>query len=196
MRNYCYLVQFGRWTNKPIEEVKSVDDIIYLKLMGAAEFEYDPLGELKNPLAYSLLRIARRKDTYDFFRMNKWNTANGEALYIYCNSERADEYKDYVRKLIKDGFLPKFYCNIGKVLRMDKETLDKYYAKDNYWNVWWDIEHDFFIFLGEENKKYVELMIEKTIERHPDKFPKPKQPKKNFFEKIKLLFGSKQPENA
>lgn len=167
-----WLVQTGKF-NKNINSPKSIDDLIELKYMGAAEFEMELTyengkSELKNPLFLSIKRMARFQKEYEFVKMLKRKDSLGNQMYIYCKKEDVEECKEYVRKMVEKEsckratLLPKYY----NLSRSDV-------ASGKYINFWWDIKNDFFIFFGDDKIELFKEMFTAYEERFHDEFYPP-----------------------
>lgn len=167
-----WLVQTGKF-KRNVESPKTIDDLVELKYMGAAEFEVELVyengkNELKNPLFLSIKRMARFQKEYEFVKMLKRKDSLGNQMYIYCKKEDIEECKEYVRKMVEKEsckratLLPKYY----NLSRSDV-------ASGKYINFWWDIKNDFFIFFGDDKIEMLKNMFTQYEERFHDEFYPP-----------------------
>ena len=194
-----WLVQTGSF-RKNIEKMESVDDIVELRYMGAAEFEgtftyVNGKSELVNPLWLSLRRMIRDREEFEFVKMLKRKNALSEQMYIYCRSENVENTKAAVRKFLK-GEPCKISTGITRYLDATWEDLaeDKELDRRHYRDFYWDIENDVFIFWGEENMEKIKTVLEyKYNEWKTDLFP---EVKKSVFEKIMALLKKKSKMSA
>jgi hypothetical protein len=175
-RGYSWLVQRSKWKDDLlIEDVNGFDSLMdFIDLMGAAEFEFGRLPA-------SLKRMTKHKKEYDFIKMLKRKDSLGQQMYIYCNKENSEEYKKYVRKLIKDNYSTKLYNGLYDYMNSDITII-----KNKKTDFWWDVEHDFFIFFGDNKIEYIKLAFEKLDEKWHDELHPYIKP--TFIERIKNIF--------
>ncbi len=128
-----------------------------------------------------------KKEDYDFYPLPKRKDAYGNQLYIYCKKDMVEELKPFVREVL-DG---KHRTKNGPRMRYVKATtteIEKYKME----NFWWDIEHDFFIFYGNDKIEKINESFESFFEHNKEKLlPKMEKNKKrvsfikNFVSKLK-----------
>lgn len=163
-----WLVQAGKFKN--IEVPKTIDDVVELKYMGAAEFEMELVyengkNELKNPLFLSIKRMAKYQNDYEFVEIPNKKDAAGNQMYIYCKKEDIEVCKSYAIEMLKKEsckratLLPRYY-------NLTKDDIEY----GNYINFWWDIKNDFFIFFGDEKVEVLKNMFAQYDERFHDEF--------------------------
>ena len=189
--NEIWLLQAGTWKSQANENEESFDKYIDFSYMGAAEYEIAVIdGEFKNPLYLSIERMFLKKEDYDFYPLPKRKDAYGNQLYIYCKKDMVEELKPFVREVL-DG---KHRTKNGPRIRYVKATTTEIekYKKYKMENFWWDIEHDFFIFYGNDKIEKINESFESFFEHNKEKLlPKMKKNEKrvsfikNFVSKLK-----------
>lgn len=145
-------LQKGRFLIKNIEELENIPldkngmkKIIYLTNIG--QFEY---GE--NNVPTSRLFIEYHMNNYSFYPTQIFNKT-GQQMYIYANNDMINS------ELAKN---PNFLSRLAKY-NIDRDTSLQEYINRNpnecFYDFWWNIERDYFIIFGEENKLIIENYI-------------------------------------
>lgn len=157
-----YLVQEGKFKETPYSEIIGLDSLIDFRYMGAAEFEYGALPT-------SLKRIVKNSGTY-LMETLKYHDQNGNPMFLYHNMNAPNQGEE-LYELIEQLIAGKIYCKRPINIKRYIQNSD---SKDvHLMNFWWDIENDFFLFLGHENQEKVLLAIEQLKLKWKDElFPK------------------------
>lgn len=151
-------LQKGKFLVKSIEELESgiIDNngknkIIYLEYMG--QFEYEG-----NAIPISRMFIEFYKEDYSFYPTGIFNK-NVQQMYIFANS-------NLVNEKIKQN--PNFITDLSNFNINRNYSLWEYINKKSeecLYDFWWNIEGDYFILFGEENKKIISLFIDEGYKR-------------------------------
>lgn len=134
-----YLVQRMKLRDKVREDLPPGVDVMYsMDYMGAAEFEFGALPK-------SLRRITSVVDKFEVTKVEKVAAKDGRRLYLLCHRHATAELlKVSVPLLLSGKARLKEATNLEESLNSPERT---YHCCD----AWWDIDHDFFLILGEKN---------------------------------------------
>ncbi|MFA7287257.1 MAG: hypothetical protein WC055_00095 [Melioribacteraceae bacterium] len=140
-----YLVQIGKLKNTQ-KDGPSVDDLVNFEYMGSAEFEFGALPK-------SLKRICKNLDKYVISKLSTKNLMDVHFCLIH-NPENVSlkEIQEFVDNQISNNPI----CL--KERTSIKESVTGFGGWDNrklearqMYDIWWDIDNDFWIVLGNEN---------------------------------------------
>lgn len=151
-------LQKGNFLVKSIDELENglIDNngknkIINLEYMG--QFEYEG-----NAIPISRMFIEYYKENYYFYPTEIFNKEEKQ-MYVFANSNLINEKIKQNPNFITD--LSNFNINRNYSLW---EYINKP-SKECLYDFWWNIEGDYFILFGEENKKIISFFIEEAYNR-------------------------------
>lgn len=133
-----YLIQRMKRKAGAPEHPAGIDAMYSMDYMGSAEFEF---GELPG----SLRRITAVIDQFEVTKVAKKAAKDGRRLYVLCHRHAA---KDIVARVVPHLLSGKAHLKESTNL---EESLNS--AKPTYscCDAWWDIDHDWFLVLGEKD---------------------------------------------
>lgn len=151
-------LQKGKFLVKDVSELENgiLDDndknkIIDLEYMG--QFEYEV-----NAIPISRMFIEYNKEEYCFYSTGIFNI-EGHQMYVFANS-------NLVNEKIKQN--PNFIIDLSRFNINRNYSLWQYINKDPkecLYDFWWNIEGDYFILFGEQNKEIISLFINEGYKR-------------------------------
>ncbi len=143
------------WFNSKVTEITDLDSIIEL-----SEGKFDPQANYYK-LSDSTMRMLVNLEFYDFFPLPQYKANDGRILVAYAPII----FKEHVSKQIY-GLVSGIYSRH----LMEKTFLPLHFQKEyfpsisNKFDFWWDVENDFYLFLGEDKIELVRDAINKTME--------------------------------
>ena len=151
-------LQKGKILIKSINDIKNIQkdntdmrSLIDLEYMG--QFEYEG-----NAIPISRMFIEYYKENYFFYPVQIYNK-EGLQMYIYANesmvNEKLKENKNFIFNLAEFN-IDRNYSLWEYINNNSKECL---------YDFWWNIEGDYFILFGEENKKIITFFINECFNR-------------------------------
>jgi hypothetical protein len=133
-----YLIQRLRLKKDAPKEPAGFDQLYECDYMGAAEFEYGTLPT-------SLREITAALDGFEVTKVLPEVLAHdGRRLYTVCHRDYTAEIMALVPDLIADKFRLKEHTGIKAALTGEKSWY-------NGMDAWWDVQHCWFLVLGEKN---------------------------------------------
>ncbi len=133
-------------------DTTSVDTFLSMDYMGSAEFEFGALPQ-------SLKRITSNLDEYQSFKFCRHtdsgvskpvSDAAGRQLHFICTKEAAVDVGHYVDLLLGEGCRLKERSYLQERLRPKPPS----YIREDL-RVWWEIDNDYFITLGEVTTEHL-----------------------------------------
>lgn len=141
-----WLIQTGKLKNTQGILNPSVDDSIQFEYMGSAEFEFGALPK-------SLKRICKNLDSYIISKLST-KAFNGCSFMLIHNPSRVslEDVQEFVDNQIgKNPARLKERSEIKEAVTGKGSFGDRRLEAREMKDIWWDIDNDFWIVLGEKN---------------------------------------------
>lgn len=140
-----WLIQRAKTKTDKASQIVGIDSLLSFDYMGAAEFEYGALPKALKAL-YPVL------DNVQVYK-TEIKKHDGQGLFIICTPEQKDEVKSWVEAEVRG-----VYHRLKEGTSMERALKNEKYAD---FNVWWDIENNWFAVFGKQNADNVVLALHK-----------------------------------